>query len=63
MSGFGDTVAPSTDTVSVYGAAPRPTCGVPSTTISHTPGVGFVVVRLVGLCPPLHALPGGTGGL
>jgi hypothetical protein len=54
LSGFGETLAPSADTVSVYGAATASDVRRPSTTISHTPGVGDWAVRLVGLCPPWY---------
>src|SRR2546423_2665848 len=59
-SGFGVTVAPSTDAEIVYGAAATSEVRRASITISQTPGVGLVTVRLVGL-PPAHAPPAGGG--
>ena len=51
-SGFGETVAPRIDAVSVNGAFSTSEVRLASTVTSRTPAIGFVVVRLVG--EPAH---------
>ena len=46
MSGFGETVAPRIDAVSVNGAVPTSDVRRASTVTSQTPGCGLLVVRL-----------------
>ena len=48
-SGFGETVAPISVAVSVYGVKSASDVLRASTVTSHTPAAGFVTVRLVGL--------------
>ena len=49
MSGFGDTVAPRIEAVSVNGASSASDVRRASTVTSQTPACGFATVRLVGL--------------
>jgi hypothetical protein len=52
LSGFGDTLAPRMDAVSVNGVFATSDVRRASTVTSQTPACGFVVVRLSGL--PAH---------
>ena len=54
-SGFGETVAPRIDAVSVNAAFSASEVRLASTVTSQTPAIGFVVVRLVG--EPVVQLP------
>ena len=59
VSGFGVTVAPRIDAVSVYGADAVSDVRRASTTTSHTPACGFDTVLLEGL----PGQPAASGGL